>query len=144
MIVKQIEAKDTYPIRSIMLRPGLPEETCHFVGDDDDLTFHLGGFIENQLASVASFYFNNNPDIQNNYQYQLRGMATLDQYQGQGLSSALLRTAFPIIKNNHVDLLWCNARKEAVGFYYKVGFEAISDEFEIEGVGPHFLMTKEI
>lgn len=144
MIVKQIEAKDTYPIRNIMLRPGLPEETCHFTGDDDEHTFHLGGFIENQLASVASFYFNNNDKIQNNYQYQLRGMATLDQYQGQGLSSALLRTAFPIIKNNHVDLLWCNARKEAVGFYYKVGFESISDEFEIEGVGPHYLMTKEI
>jgi len=144
MNVKQIEAKDTYPIRSVVLRPGLPKETCHFAGDHDEHTFHLGAFEDNQLVSIASFYFVKNPQIQNNYQYQLRGMATLEQHRAQGLSSALLRTAFPIIKNNHVDLLWCNARKEAQGFYEKVGFKTISEEFQIEGVGPHFLMTKDI
>lgn len=144
MNVKQIEAKDTYGIRNVILRPGLPEETCYFNGDHDEHTFHLGAFVEGKLASVASFYFTKNPDIENNYQYQLRGMATLEQFQGHGLSSALLRTAFPIIKNNHVDLLWCNARSGAKGFYEKVGFKTISDEFQIEGVGPHFLMTKEI
>ena len=144
MNVKQIEAKDTYPIRSVVLRPGLPEDTCHFTGDYDDHTFHLGAFEDNQLASIASFYFIKNPGIQNNYQYQLRGMATLDQHRGQGLSSALLKTAFPIIKNNHVDLLWCNARTGSCGFYEKVGFKTISEEFNIEGVGQHFLMTKDI
>ena len=69
-------------------------------------------------------------------------MATLKAYQGQGLSQALLRTAFPIIKNNHVSRLWCNARVTAIGFYEKVGFEKVSDEFEIPDVGPHVLMSK--
>ena len=144
MNVKQIEAKDTYKIRNAVLRPGHPVSSCHFPSDQDEHTFHLGAFEDNQLASIASFYFIKNPQIKNNYQYQLRGMATLDQFRGQGLSSALLRTAFPIIKNNHVDLLWCNARTEACGFYEKVGFKSISEEFNIEGVGPHYLMIKEI
>lgn len=144
MEVKQIEAKDTYNIRNIVLRAGLPIETCHFEGDNDELTFHLGGFIDDKLASIASFYFKNNDHFIEPYQFQLRGMATLPEYQALGLSSALLKTAFPIIKKNHVKLLWCNARTGAVGFYEKVGFEKDSEVFDIEGVGPHILMHKMI
>lgn len=145
MDVKQIDFKDTYPIRHQMLRPGKPVETCHFDGDDDDLSFHLGAFIDDKLASVASFYLKAHPEIKNaEYQYQLRGMATLPEYQHQGLSRALLKAAFPIIQNNHVNLLWCNARVEASGFYQKVGFEKVSEEFLIPDVGPHYLMAKVI
>lgn len=142
MIVKQIEAKDTYTIRQAMLRPGHPIESCHFDKDSDEVTFHLGAFVDDHLASVASFYLNKTDNFDDEYQFQLRGMATLPEYQGQGLSSALLRTAFPLIKNNHVNMLWCNARTSAKGFYEKVGFEVIGSEFEIEGVGPHYLMIK--
>lgn len=144
MNVKQIDAKDTYPIRSAVLRPGLPIETCYFDGDNDELTFHLGAYIDDSLASVASFYFNRNEDFEQEYQFQLRGMATLDKYRDQGLSSALLKTAFPLIKSNHVNLLWCNARIEAIGFYEKVGFTTFGEQFNIEGVGPHIVMKKEI
>lgn len=140
MDVKQIEAKDTYQIRNHILRKGLPIESCYFEGDSDENTFHLGAFVDDKLASVASFYFKNNPNFEEEYQFQLRGMATLEEYQGQGLSSALLKTAFPLIQKNHVKLLWCNARKNATGFYKKVGFEVCSDEFHIDGVGPHYLM----
>ncbi len=142
MIVKQIDAKDTYPIRSEMLRKDLPLDSCHFDGDNEDSTFHLGAYINDKLASVASFYLKNNEKFSEEYQYQLRGMATLHSYQGQGLSQALLRTAFPIIKANHVKLVWCNARIAAIGFYTKVGFEVASEEFEIPGVGTHKLMFK--
>ena len=144
MEVKQIEAKDTYYIRQEVLRPGLPIETTHFDGDNDENTFHLGAYLDGKLSSVASFYLKNHPDIKEEWQFQLRGMATMADSQGKGLSSALLRTAFPMVKRNHVDTVWCNARKNAVGFYEKVGFEIISEEFEIEGVGPHFLMIKKL
>lgn len=144
MNVKQIEAKDTYKIRSSMLRDGFDESTCKFKGDNDELTFHLGAFIDDKLASVASFYLQQHENFLQAYQYQLRGMATLPEFQKQGLSSALLKTAFPLIKRNNVDILWCNARTEAVGFYQKIGFETIGSEFEIKTVGPHFLMSKDI
>lgn len=142
MDVKQIDYKDTYPVRHKMLRPGRPIETCHFAGDDDDMTFHLGAFINEELASVASFYFSRHPEIEEEYQFQLRGMATLPEHQHKGLSRALLKAAFPIIQNNHVNLVWCNARVEASGFYEKVGFKKIGDMFEIPDVGPHYLMVK--
>ena len=122
MIVKQIEAKDTYNIRNEILRPGLPLETCYFEGDADGATIHIGAFVDEKLASIASFYLSRNDAFTDVFKFQLRGMATLKAYQGQGLSSALLKAAFPLIKNNHVNMLWCNARSSAVGFYEKIGF----------------------
>ena len=125
----RISAQDTYPIRSKMLfRGDNPNESCQFKGDDEDQTFHLGAFIEGQLVSVASMYFEKHPDIEEPYQYQLQGMATLVEHQYKGLSSALLQVAFPIVKQNFCHLVWCNAREEAIGFYKKVGFEGIGDK----------------
>lgn len=141
MQVKQIDAKDAYRVRSTMLRPGLELTHCHFDGDFDELTFHLGAFEGDDLTSVASFYLKTNKTFKEDYQYQLRGMATLDEYQNRGYSRSLLKTAFPLIKANHVNLLWCNAREEAVEFYKKTGFEIKSDVFEIEGIGSHYLMA---
>ena len=144
MNVKQIDAKDTYAIRNEVLRQGLPVETCYFEDDKEDSTFHLGAYIDDKLCSIASFYLKNNKALDYEFQFQLRGMATVKAHRANGLSSALLRTAFPLIKQNHVKVLWCHARTEAVGFYKKVGFKVLGDEFQIEGVGPHYLMFKEI
>ncbi|WP_372653772.1 GNAT family N-acetyltransferase [Halobacteriovorax sp.] len=144
MKVLRINASDTYHIRNLVLRPGRPVEDCHFEHDDDEQTFHLGAFIDSQLVSVASFYFEKNPKLVEEYQYRLRGMATLPEHRGKGLSSSLLRTAFPIIEQNFCQLLWCNARSTAQGFYQKVGFERTGEEFDVPTIGPHYLMFKTI
>ncbi|MDQ4090113.1 MAG: GNAT family N-acetyltransferase, partial [Actinomycetota bacterium] len=38
--------------------------------------------------------------------------------------------------------LWCNARMAAVGFYRRAGFEVVSEEFDVPGIGAHVVMTK--
>ncbi len=145
MKVLRITPGDTTEIRHQMLRANRPREEAIFEGDEGDQTFHLGGFVDNRLVSVASFYFEKTPELpEHEYQYRLRGMATLTEFQGQGLSSALLKMAFPIIKQNLCTLLWCNARTTAAGFYQRVGFEKTGEVFEIPTVGPHNLMYKKI
>jgi GNAT superfamily N-acetyltransferase len=141
MEVLRIKSIDTYPIRHKMLRPSGTVEDCMFQGDNDEMTFHLGAFVDKKLVSVASFYFENHPSFQDAYQYRLRGMATIPEHQGQGLSSSLLRTAFPVIKQNQCTLLWCNAREKAMGFYTKVGFQSSGELFTIQNVGKHMLMS---
>lgn len=146
MEVKRITPTDTHKIRKEVLRRNSISEECIFPHDEEEQTFHLGAFDDGKLSSIASFYLENNSVFQekHEYQFRLRGMATLDHYRGQGFSSQLLKTAFPLIKNNHINLLWCNARTSAKGFYEKVGFVATGDIFEIEDVGPHILMSIEI
>jgi GNAT superfamily N-acetyltransferase len=127
-----------------MLRPNGTLEDCVFRGDQDELTFHLGAFVDKKLVSVASFYFERNDQFPDLYQYRLRGMATLPEYQGRGLSSALLRTAFPVIKQNQCSLLWCNAREQAIGYYLKVGFKPTGEVFSVPNIGNHILMSIKI
>ncbi len=115
-----------------------------YPGDQDELTFHLGAFVDKKLVSVASFYFESNKNFSDEYQYRLRGMATLPDYQGQGHSSSLLKTAFPVIKQNQCTLLWCNARERAMGYYLKVGFKPTGDFFELPKIGSHILMSIKI
>lgn len=144
MKVSRIDARDTIPIRQQVLRQGRPIEECHFEGDEDEQSFHLGAFVEGKLVSVASFFFEKHPKLEAPYQYRLRGMATLPEFRHQGLSSELLRMGLPIVKQNFCSLLWCNARASAIGFYQKVGFEKIDGEFDIPTVGPHVLMFKNL
>jgi GNAT superfamily N-acetyltransferase len=146
MKVLRINASDTYSIRQQVLIPDHDLKKAKFEFDEDeDISFHLGAFMDHTLVSVASFYYERNPLFADQHQYRLRGMATLAEFQGQGLSSELLNMAFPIIKQNFCTLLWCNARVSAVGYYEKVGFKILSDEVtEVEGIGPQVLMYKNI
>jgi predicted GNAT family N-acyltransferase len=146
MKVLRISAQDTYQIRQQVLVPSHELKKAKFENDDDeDVSFHLGAFKQSKLVSVASFFYERNPIFPDLHQYQLRGMATLPENQGQGLSSELLATAFPIIKQNFCTLLWCNARESATGFYEKAGFKKLNDEvFMIDDIGPHVLMSKQI
>ena len=146
MKVLRISAQVTYPIRQQVLVPTHNLKKAKFENDDDeDISFHLGAFKNSKLVSVASFFYERNPIFEDLHQYQLRGMATLPENQGQGLSSELLTTAFPIIKQNFCTLLWCNARESAIGYYEKVGFKKHSDMvFQVDDIGPHVLMSKKI
>lgn len=140
MQIRRISARDTLYIRSKLLRNGAPASECIFEGDNDDQTFHLGAFIDGKLASVVSFFYRDNPDLPGENQYQLRGMATLDSYQGQGISSKLLKIGLPMAKQNQCEVVWCNARESAKGFYSKLGFKESGKKFDIEKIGTHELM----
>lgn len=138
-MVKFISATQTLPLRSEILRGGLPPEACVFPTDEMEGAFHLGFFAENKLVSVASFLPNSHsssPDPG----YQLRGMATLTGFSGKGSGTALLTFALSQLKVTRATHLWCNARSSAVGFYLKNGFRVVFPEFEIDGIGPHYEM----
>jgi len=72
--------------------------------------------------------------------YQLRGMATHPDFQGMGLGAKLVRFLSTYLKEQGADYIWCNARVIAFPFYQKMGFQFLSDAFEIPGVGVHRAM----
>lgn len=138
--IKKITAEDTYPIRLEVLRKNiaLPYK---FNGDFDSDTFHLGAFDNDKLISVSSFMKVDNPQFVGK-QYQLRGMATLNEYQGTGSGKLMMQKSFEMLKELNIQYLWCNARVVAVNFYKNQGFNTVGEMFEIPLVGPHFVMMK--
>lgn len=136
--IKNISAKETYELRLSVLRNNI-DLPFKFEGDEDKRTFHLGAFYEEKLVGIATFMKSSieSFDIE---QYQLRGMATLPEVRGMGGGKKLINKAKDILQEKKVAILWCNARKEAVGFYESLGFKITGEEFEVSKVGAHFKM----
>ncbi|MFD0795055.1 GNAT family N-acetyltransferase [Mucilaginibacter litoreus] len=144
MMIKFISADDVLPIRNEVLREGeLTLDECRFQNDDQEGAFHLGFFVDEELVSVASFHPQGYKDFKGRA-YQLRGMATLENYRGKGYGNMLVNFAITYLRGQQVNYMWCNARKKAVPFYLSVGFEVISPEFNISGIGPHHVMYVKI
>lgn len=140
--INKINYLDTFPVRSAILRQGKPIETCFFLGDDDFETTHFGLYIENIIIGVASVFTSNNENFDIKNQFQLRGMAILEEYQSAGFGKLLIEEIFNFIQFQQTELLWFNARESAVPFYEKLGCTKKGASFEIPEIGPHFLMYK--
>lgn len=141
--VRRVEAEQMWPLRQQLLRAHQPIEESRFPGDEHRDAGHYGAFQGHKMVGIASIFHEAHPDIvdrSGEQQWRLRGMATAEAVRGTGAGSALLLAAIDHAMTRHGQVLWCNARTPAVGFYERHGFIVISDEFEIEPIGPHYLM----
>ncbi len=142
--VEILSQEQVIPLRHAVLRKNQPVESCYYLDDEMQGCFHLGVTRDESVNSIASFYPQSHKDLVCNQPYRLRGMATNPAYQGQGLGKKLLLESFEILKSKNADVLWCNARITALPFYKKLNFQVVGTEFEIEGIGPHYLMMRRI
>ena len=126
-------------LRHAVLRPGLPRESAIFAGDHDATTRHFAAIFNGRVVCCASLM---RSEWEGGPAWQLRGMATAQEFQGAGLGAALLCEMDAFVEANPPAAMWCNARTSAAGFYEKQGWEIRSEEFMIEGVGPHHKMSK--
>jgi GNAT superfamily N-acetyltransferase len=129
-----------------VLRPGQPLHELFFAGDDDPLAGHYGAFVGDDLTGIASVCPEAAPagalPFAVAQPWRLRGMATLPHARGLGLGRALVDACLHHVARHGGDVLWCNARTPAAGFYLKMGFAVSGEEFEIPGIGPHFVMWR--
>lgn len=142
--IKYISSDATTDLRHLVLRQGRPRSSCQMEGDDLKSTKHLGAFIDSKCVGILSLFQAETEQISDKDQYQLRGMAVHPKFQGQNIGKALVAFSESELMNLDVNILWCNARKVAVDFYIKLGFNIISDQFLIPDVGPHFVMYKKL
>ncbi len=139
-MIKFITVEEALPLRNVVLRNGkLKPDECRFPSDNLPGNFHLGYFENENLICTASFH----PQNYGNYigvGYQLRGMATLDGYRGKGIGNELVTFAKQYLRGRSANYMWCNARQVAVTFYERAGMKIISPEFDVPGIGPHYVM----
>lgn len=74
---------------------------------------------------------------------RLRQMAVLNDLQGKGIGRALMNFAENIARDRGYKILSMHARKNAAGFYEKMGYKIASDEFT-EVTIPHYVMEKRL
>lgn len=74
---------------------------------------------------------------------RLRQMAVLNNLQGKGVGRAIMNFAENIARDRGYKVLSMHARKNATGFYEKMGYKVTGDEFT-EVTIPHYLMEKNL
>ena len=138
--VRQITAAQTIPLRHAVLRPGRPIAEASFPGDELPTAAHFGAWKNGELLCVASLFLAGFPEQPDVPAFQLRGMSTAPSAQGSGLGTAIVGACLKFTRDKGAQLLWCNARTSAAGYYAKLGFKTVGSEFDIPTVGPHFRM----
>ena len=142
--IKKITALETFPVRHPVLRADKSIDNCHFDGDNLETTSHFGLFDGNNIIGVISIFEAKNDLFVAEKQYQIRGMAILKQHQKRGFGEKLIHNSEKHYRNKNANLIWFNARKEAVGFYEKMGYQVKGLPFEIPEVGEHLVMFKKM
>jgi predicted GNAT family N-acyltransferase len=74
---------------------------------------------------------------------RLRQMAVLNPLQGKGMGRVLMQFAENLARDRGYKKITMHARKNAVGFYEKMGYKRSGDEF-MEITIPHYVMEKEL
>jgi len=74
---------------------------------------------------------------------RLRQMAVANNLQGKGIGASMMYFAENVARDAGFKKIRMHARKTAVGFYEKLGYTVMGNEF-LEVSIPHFLMEKEL
>ncbi|MEG0850705.1 MAG: GNAT family N-acetyltransferase [Flavobacterium sp.] len=119
MEIKEITAAETWNIRHNVMWPDQPFEFVQL--EEDNSGFHFGVFIEDKLVSIVSCFIVGE-------EMQFRKLATLEEYQGKGIASDLLKHILQFAKEKNLNKVWCNARSNKKSFYEKFGMK---DTFKI-------------
>ncbi|TFV72589.1 N-acetyltransferase [Blastococcus sp. CT_GayMR19] len=143
LTVAQVPAEVTHPLRRSVLRPDGGEIT--WAGDEDPATFHLAARIDERVVGVVRFSPAPCPwRPEARAPWQLRGMATDPALRGAGVGRALLVDGLIRLTDRGSDVVWCDARVTAAGFYERFGFTVVTEPFDKPGIGPHVGMVADV
>lgn len=131
------EYKQALQLRDRILRKplGLQFTAAELKKDEHDI--HLGLFEEEKIVACLTLTKTENARM------KMRQVAVADTAQGKGLGSKLSMAAEEYAKENGYNTMFCHARKEASGFYLKLGYKIIGDEFTEVNI-PHYVMEKKL
>lgn len=143
MRVEEVPSEATHDLRRRVLRDGRPGAVVVFPEDSRPGAFHLavqdaGG----ATLAVASFSAEGTPYRPGRRAVRLRGMAVDWPAQHHGLGRLLVTTVVDRLRRDGEEVLWCNARDSAAGFYSRLGFEVVGGGFVVPESGlPHHVMV---
>lgn len=95
----------------------------------------IGAYEEEELLGCCMLTRVNDDTV------RLRQMAVHQKLQGKGIGASLMRFAENLARDRGFRSLIMHARKTAIGFYEKQGYQTKGDEF-LEVTIPHYVMEK--
>ena len=138
-----VDAATGRPLRHAVLRPDDPPEQPMYAREEDAGTLHFAALGDgDEVLAVGSAMAEGHPRDPGPGDWRIRGMTTRADLRGRGFGQRVLEALERSAREQGATRLWCNARTGARGFYERAGFVVEGEEFEIAGIGPHFVMSK--
>lgn len=136
----ELSLLELYEILRVRSQIFILEQNMH-CQDMDDIDFEARHFFLEEngkvLAYLRAFYTDDSKSV-------VKIGRVLSITHGVGLGADIMKRAIADIKKNmKCQILSLNSQKSAIGFYEKLGFKTVSDEFLEEGV-IHLKMQLEI
>lgn len=148
--IRQVPVERIRPLRHRVLRAGLPAVSAIFDGDNESSTLHFAAMDEaDQVVGCVTLLCCPWPWLEagksGSDDWQLRGMAVSEGWQGQGVGRKLLDHAVAQLQSERqAARVWCNARQGAIAFYRKAGWREVGELFDVPTAGPHRRMVLEL
>ncbi|MXV49765.1 GNAT family N-acetyltransferase [Pedobacter sp. HMF7647] len=125
MLVQQITKEEAWQIRQVVMWPDKPLNFIKLKDDGNGL--HYGVLDQGELCTVVSCFMEND-------RMQFRKLATLNDKQGLGLGSFMMKFLLENSRQQSAKTLWCNARVNKKGFYEKFGLAETGKKFFKDGI----------
>ena len=103
----------------------------------DEYDIHYGLFDDGKIVACLTLTGTENGRM------KMRQVAVDDNTQDKGFGSQLSLAAEKHAAENGFTVMFCHARKAASGFYLKLGYKIVGDEFTEVNI-PHYLMEKQL
>ena len=134
------EFRKYYNLRYEILRKPWGQPLGSERDDGEETSIHrmiIDEKTENALA-VGKLQFNSEDEA------QIRYMAVLDDFQGQGLGSQIISSLEHIARRHGNKWMILSARENALEFYKNNGYEKVKKTHLLFGEIQHWLMKKEL
>lgn len=142
MALKQIDHGTKEYLQMIKLRKEVLRQPLGLSYTPDELAREkedilIGAFDDDEMLACCLMTKVDNKCL------KLRQMAVQNNLQGKGIGASMMNFAELVARDKGYKKLIMHARKTALGFYEKLGYKVVGDEF-IEVTIPHFVMEKKL
>ena len=131
------EYQDAIKLRNEILRKplGLSFEEDELQKEAENM--HMAAYEDDRMLGCCMLVDEGDKTV------RLRQMAVVNDVQGKGIGRALMTFAENLARDRGYKRITMHARKNALGFYEKLGYKKYGAEF-MEITIPHYVMEKEL
>ena len=142
MALKQIDHGSKEYQQMIKLRNDILRQPLGLSFDSDELAREkedilIGAFDDDEMLGCCLLTKMDDKCL------RLRQMAVQNNLQGKGIGASMMNFAETVARDKGYKKLVMHARKTVMGFYEKLGYKAVGDEFT-EVTIPHFVMERSL
>jgi predicted GNAT family N-acyltransferase len=131
------EYQQMIKLRDEILRKPLGLNFSNDELENEKSNLHIAAYEDDQMLGCCMLVEEDPQTV------RLRQMAVINDLQGKGIGRALMQFAENLARDRGYRKITMHARKNALGFYEKMGYRRVGSEFR-EITIPHFVMEKEL